>query len=114
MTRVRPRGWNALVIFTIAIDFLQIVVGFTMFAIPGIGIIIGAGINIILSIFVQSFLFIWGGHNNLPSQFEHRFFTRVLMMIGEWLPFLQWMPFWTLYALTYRVEEEQIPPTEEP
>ena len=106
MAKVRPKGWIALLIFAVCIDFIQALVG--LLTLPFF--LIGIGVNIILSISVQSFLFIWSGHNNIPSQFEHRLVTRLLVILGEWLPFLQWFPFWSLYALTYHVEEEETLP----
>jgi len=105
MARVRPRGWGFLLGLCICTDALQMLMGLigTMVALSGVGIVISFllwGLTGVMTIFLRIILFIWHDHNELPSHFGHMLFTTIAeLMLGI-------VPFWTLYALTYRVEEK--------
>ncbi|MBI4068478.1 hypothetical protein HY413_03675 [Candidatus Kaiserbacteria bacterium] len=106
--KVRPRGWGFLFVFCLCTDALQflmeaigLVVGLT-----GVGLIVTAllfFLSTVQSIFVRVVIFIWKNHHEIPGGFAHA----LVPTIAELIPGINWLPFWTIYALTYWVEEEQ-------
>lgn len=113
--KVRPRGWGFLLGLCICTDAFQILLNFIggVVALSGFGIVIsfllwgGSGVA---TLFARFILFIWHDHHDLPSNFGHMLFTT----IGEMIPMINIIPFWTLYALTYWVEEEAELPEDGP
>ena len=108
--KVRPRGWGFLLGLCICTDSLQWLLGLIggAAALSGVGIVVSFmlwGLTSVMTIFVRVILFIWHDHHELPSNFVHMLSTT----IGEMIPMINIIPFWTLYALTYWVEEEETP-----
>jgi len=64
---------------------------------------IGIVFNTFFSVFFRSTLWIWHTHNEVPSNFGHA----LVPMIAELIPIINVLPFWTMYAGTYWVEEER-------
>lgn len=94
MEMVRPRGWGFLMVAAICADALQFIFGIFL---------IGVIFNTFFSVFFRSTLWIWHTHNDVPSNFGHA----LVPMIAELIPIINVLPFWTLYAATYWVEEEE-------
>jgi hypothetical protein len=105
--KVRPKGWGFLMAFAIAVDALQFI--FNLFGFVSIISVVGITLsvflfllNVALSIFIRVTIWIWQSHNDLPSNFGHTLIPTIVEMI----PFFNWIPFWSIYAFTYWVEED--------
>ena len=94
---VRPRGWGFLMVAAVCADALQFIFGI---------FVIGIILNTFFSVFFFCIRWIWHAHNDLPSKFAHS----LVPMIGELIPIVNIIPFWSLYAATYWVEEEEEEP----
>ena len=109
----RPPGWGFLLGLAIITDALQfclslffMAASFLSSVVPIVGPLfmwmLSWSINFLLSVFANAAIFVWRGHHNLKSNHMRL----AVVAISEFLP-LNFIPTWTIYALTYWVHEEE-------